>query len=436
MILPDPLNVDSLEAAYLDWNPSSTPILRLPTSLPQPLPFCVEGALLQFIASASRRTDDGLTIEIRGLLREDPNYATSLKNAIGNTHVLCGWMMANRFVDGAGHAIPKSESHVYSQYLDAMDTYEFMETHATRQTRVNLICVQGAKREFVQPLYHEVAGKKVIRPVPDVRLFVQDILSQLASNWTGKQIREVSAPLAQLVKELMENADWWARTDAAGNLYKAGKSFRVLSFRMVDIDDDNAAIFGGANHHLHTYLSTILLEQGNSDGGISSSRQKSIKRHTFLEITVVDSGPGLARRWLSSREENPLVVRDLGEISLEDERKAVTDCFAKWATSSHNSARGIGLFSVARMLQEQNGFLRLRTGRLAYLFGTKSATKDVQQKAQHLGEDGKASQHVLEDGTQVFMEDHELAFFLRPWNKGDLGPVEGTSYSILLPVRA
>jgi len=434
MELPDPFNIDSLETAYARWNPSEEPILRLPLTLPSPMPFCVEASLLQFIASASRRSSDRLTVRLEGLFRDDEQFLPTLTSAIGNTHVLCGWIMAGSVIDSLGEAIPKSESHMFTRYLDAMDSYDFMQTHATQQMRVNLVCVQGAKREFIQPLYHEVNGRSVIRQLPDVRLFVQDILSQLAPDWTGKKIREVSEPLAQLVKELMENADWWARTDAAGNLYKRGKSFRVLSFRIVDIDEDTASVFGGTNHHLHSYLQTTLLEQGEPDGGISSSRQRSIKRHSFLELTVVDSGPGLARRWLSTLERDQRIVGDLSEISLKEETAAVSECFAKWATSSHNSARGIGLFSVARMLREKNGFMRLRTGRLAYLFGTRSATKDVQQKAKKFGKLGKATQHTLSDGTQVFMEGHEVVFFLRPWNKEELGPVEGTSYSILLPV--
>ena len=434
MELPDPFNIDSLEIAYAKWDPSEDSCLHLPLALPSPMPFCVEASLLQFIASASRRSSDHLTVRLEGLSRNNEHYLQTLTNAIGNTHVLCGWIMAASVVDSSGEAIPKSESHVFTHYLDAMDSYDFMQTHATQQMRVNLVCVQGAKREFIQPLYHEVNGRRVIRQLPDVRLFVQDILSQLVSDWTGKKIREVSEPLAQLVKELMENADWWARTDASGNLYKKGKSFRVLSFRIVDVDEDTATVFGGTNQHLHNYLQTTLLEHGEPDGGISSSRQRSVKRHSFLELTVVDSGPGLARRWISTREHNQRAINDLSEISLEEETAAVSECFTKWATSSHNSSRGIGLFSVARMLREKNGFMRLRTGRLAYLFGTKSATKDVQQKAKNFGEKGKAMQHTLSDGTHVFMEDQEVAFFLRPWHKEELGPVEGTSYSILLPV--
>lgn len=434
MKLPAPLTVDSLEAAYTSWRLEADPSLLLPVALPAPLPFCVEAPLLQLIASASRKLGDAFSVRLAGLDRGSATYDAARTSALGNPHTLCAWLMAAQLQDDNGDPIPKSESRVFSQYLDAMDSYEFLNTHATSQTRVNLICVQGAQREFIQPLYHEVKGKKVVRPFPDVRLFVQDILSQLAGNWTGKELREVSAPLAQLVKELMENADWWARTDESGTPYQRGKGFRVLSFRLVDIDEDNAAVFGGSNQHLHNYLQNILLERGQLDRGVTSSRERSMKRHSFIELSVVDSGPGLARRWLASREHDRRLVKNLDDIGLPEEEQAVVECFRKWATSSHNSLRGIGLFSVARMLREKNGFMRLRSGRLAYLFGTQSAIKDVEDRVKGMGVMGRPTHHTLPDGTQVFMEDHDVAFFLRPWNKERLSAVEGTSYSILLPV--
>lgn len=428
------MTVDNLEAAYSAWQTEGNSLLTIPVSLPAPLPFCIEGPLLQQIASASRKYGAEFAVRFGGLDKGSESYRSSLANAMGNTHALCAWIMAAKIEDEKGETIPMSESSVFSQYLDAMDSYEFLNTHASAQTRANLICIQGAKREFVRPLYHEVNGAMVVRPYPDVRLLVQDILSQLAGEWTGKELREVSDPLAQLVKELMENADWWARTDESGNPYRRGKSFRVLSFRLVEVDDDNAVAFGGSNHHLHNYLQNVLLEQGDLDGGITSSRKRSIKRHTFIELTVVDSGPGLARRWLSSREIDKRVIKSLDEIDIQEEQQAIVECFQKWATSSHNSLRGIGLFSVARMLREKNGFMRLRTGRLAYLFGTQSAVRDVEQKVKNKGGIGKPTHHSLDDGTQVFMEDKDVSFFLRPWNKETLSAVEGTSYSILLPV--
>jgi hypothetical protein len=253
---------------------------------------------------------------------------------------------------------------------------------------------------------------------------------QLAPQWNAKYLREVADPIAQLVKELMENADWWARTDEFGKPYRRGKSFRALSFRLVDIDEDNAATFGGSNHHLHNYLQTTLLERGKSDGGDTSSRQRAIKKHTFLELIIVDSGPGLAKRWLASQNE----VDNFEKMSLDTEEAAVIKCFEKWATSSHSSVRGVGLFSVAEMLRQKNGFMRLRTGRLAYLFGTQSAVRDVVQSSHGKGKVGENSVHSLPDRTTVFMEGEDVIFFLRPWNKELLAAVEGTSYSILLPV--
>lgn len=434
MKLPNLLTVDTLEAAYSAWDPASDATLQLPISLPTPLPFCVEAPLLQLIASASRRAKESLSVELIGLSRKNGGFTSAFTAALGNTHVLCGVIMADKVLDEHQEVIPKADSHVFSRYLDAMDSYEFLETHATAQTRVNLVCIQGARREFIQPLYHQVDGKMVVRPYPDVRLFVQDILSQLASEWTAKALREVSAPLAQLVKELMENADWWARTDEEGVPYRKGKSFRVLSFRLIDIDDDNAALFGGSNHHLHSYLQTILLDQGTPDDGASSSRKRTIKRNTFIELSVVDSGPGLARRWMASRDNDRRLIKDLEQVSRADEERAVVECFQKWATSSQNTLRGIGLFSVARMLRERNGFMRMRTGRLAYLFGTQSAVKDVEQRVKGKGRTGEQLHHMLPDGTQVFTEGEDVAFFLRPWNDADLSALEGTSYSILLPV--
>lgn len=434
MELPESLTVDSLENIYSSWLTGEDKVLSLPISLPAPIPFCVEAPLLQVIASLSRKFSNEFRLRINGLDQNSAAYQTTLNAALGNPHILCGWQMANEILDEQGKPIPKDESRAFTRYLDAMDAYEFMRTHATVQTRANLVCVQGAKREFIQPLYHEVKGKKTVRPVPDVRLFVQDILAQLAPDWTGNMLREVASPIAQLVKELMENADWWARTDENGKAYRTGKAFRVLSFRLIEVDNENAASFGGSNQHLHSYLQTVLLDQGEIDKVGTAAKKRTIKRHKFIELTIVDSGPGLARRWLASKQTDKKIVKDLGEISIKEEEQAVVDCFKKWATSSHSTLRGIGLFSVAKMLREKNGFMRLRTGRLSYLFGTQSAIKDVEDRVKGQAMIGKSLHHPLSDGTHVFTEDYDVAFFLRPWNKIVLSAVEGTSYSILLPV--
>lgn len=432
MKLPEILTVDNLEEEYSIWLGSEGEPLNLPLSLPVPIPFCVEAPVLQYIVSLSRKLDSTFTVQLNGLVQDHYDYEKTLKNALGNPHILSAWIMSSIVQDQNGIHLNKADSHVFSQYLDAMDSYDFPSTHGTMQDRVNLVCVQGAKREFIQPLYHQVNGAPVVRPYSDIRLLIQDILTQLAPDWTGKELRDVSVPLAQLVKELVENSDWWARTDESGKTYKKG--VRALSFRLVNIDEGNAAEFAGKNNHLNNYLQTVLLSHGQSDRGKSSSKGANNKKNTFVEISIVDSGPGLVRRWISSLESAQKIVKNLSDISIEDEEAFLIQCFKKWATSSHNSLRGVGLFSVAQLLQEKNGFMRLRTGRLSYLFGTRSAISSVALRMKERIPTKGSYYERLPDETHVFTNDGEIVFFLKPWNAGTLSIVEGTSYSIILPV--
>jgi len=182
MRLPDALSVDSLEAAYSAWNAANDPSLVLPASLPSPMPFCVEAPLLQLIASMSRKLNGGLSVQFEGISKGNDGYEASLKMALGNPHALCGWLMSSQVKDENGEPIARAESHFFSSYLDAMDSYDFLSTHGTAQSRVNLICVQGANREFILPLYHEEHGKYVVRPYPD--------RSDVAKKWSRVSVAD------------------------------------------------------------------------------------------------------------------------------------------------------------------------------------------------------------------------------------------------------
>ena len=79
------------------------------------------------------------------------------------------------------------------------------------------------------------------------------------------------------------------------------------------------------------------------------------KNIPILNITVVDSGPGFARRWTS---------KSINELTLEDEIEAIEACFTKNRTTSSNHASGSGLAHVMRDIQKLKGLLTLRTGRI------------------------------------------------------------------------
>ena len=74
----------------------------------------------------------------------------------------------------------------------------------------------------------------------------------------------------------------------------------------------------------------------------------------LIEISVMDSGPGYAAS---------ITKRPFNSLSIEEEARAVRDCFLKHATGKEQSRSGLGLCNVVDILRDHGGFLRLRTGR-------------------------------------------------------------------------
>lgn len=428
MELPESLSVDGLELAVTNAIASPDNLIELPLQLAGPVPFCVEALLLQTIISMARRKD--MVARFEELNIQSDQFTREFETALGNPHVVTGLVMAAAVQDGNGKSINKREAKAFNRYLDAMDDFEFKETHNSVQDRANLLCIQGARREYIRPLYEHIDGEYRVRSFSEIRLVIQDIISQLAPTWQASKVRHISESLTQLARELVENSDAWARDDESGNPYRTG--VRALILRRIAIDTKSANAFAGSNTHLHAYLQAWLMSHRQNAPGNQESSEPTGQRD-FVELSVVDSGPGLARRWLASGS-SPERIADLSTIEIEREEEAIAKCFQKWATSSASFTRGLGLFSVAKMLRERGGFMRLRTGRLAYLYGTDSAIKDVKRKVEQAQPASDTPYVRLDDGTQVFLTNGEVDFFLRPWSSEELSPLEGTSYSILLPV--
>lgn len=430
MEMPDP-DIESIETAVQSLDTQGSNELAIPSAIVGVTSFCAEAALLQFVVTWARRNQSSAVAIFSGLDGAAEKFEANLQKQLGLPYVLAAWVLAAQLFDSNRGILKRREAKGFAAFLDAMDNFDFQNTHDTVESRVNLVCVQGSKREFIRPFYELFKSSWRVRPEGDVRVVIQDILAQLAENWSAKYLREVADPLAHLVRELVENSDWWSRADHRGVEYDKG--VRAVTLRLRDIDDDNLHMFAGGNSHIHSYLLHNLTthdrvrrdEQPSTHVGI-------VRKLTFIELTMVDSGPGLARRWLASRPENKQSVDNLQDVSLNDEEDAVIECFKKWRTTSGNSLRGVGLFSVASLLKRRNGFLRLRTGRLGFLFGTQSAISDIETRLKK--HDVSTDYIKLKDGTHVFLQNGKMEFFLRPWSQKGLGAVEGTAYSILLPV--
>jgi hypothetical protein len=81
------------------------------------------------------------------------------------------------------------------------------------------------------------------------------------------------------------------------------------------------------------------------------------KRPTFLEVSIFDSGIGLAQR------KHGGVIPDTMDVDAE--RALVIDCLTEHGTSSADDTEGIGLYHTLKLLTKRRGFMRYRGGRLS-----------------------------------------------------------------------
>src|SRR6185369_9936312 len=140
-----------------------------------------------------------------------------------------------------------------------------------------------------------------------------------------------------------------------------------------------------------------------------------VLRPSFFELSIFDSGPGLALRWLG---------RPLGpDERIEDEYTAVMACLHKHGTSSAHTHRGIGLHSVMRTLSERKGFLKIRTGRL-------SVYRDFVSDP-YVGQEEEVSDGEKEKSTTYMLDWHSKTSRLNTMPRA-----EGTLVTMFIPLTA
>ncbi|CDX51580.1 conserved hypothetical protein [Mesorhizobium plurifarium] len=147
--------------------------------------------------------------------------------------------------------------------------------------------------------------------------------------------------IAGLLKELFSNTHVHARTDLNGALYRRSARGVLFALRPVEIPSDSHT---GGLPGLRDYYASMV--------------DVSVRpRVEFLEVSVFDSGPGLAARALGK----PI---DEG-MSIDHEYDLVRECFLKNFTTQNDPSHGLGLPRVMQALKACGGFMRLRTGRLS-----------------------------------------------------------------------
>jgi hypothetical protein len=373
-------NLDAFETFLEQLNRTEADVLVLPSNPPRYRgAFGAEAALVQLAISWSRsRRARALRVYSRAE-SEEP-----LGTLGAEAHGIVALSLAPKIVDFDGQPIPRSKALAPSApWVEAMDSAGRGIRNSSKGSGVNLICVKGAQREYLFPLYSD-RSPKAIRPRSAYMSLLEGIFRDIVPPADqGLFVPAHARALGEMCWELISNTDDHATTDVHRNQYLRNVRGLMASYSNVDAN----------------FVTTIAPDRPEIVEYFRSRAHRTDVRESIkvFELSVFDAGPGLARRQLG---------RDFSEMSLDVELNATKQCFKLGATTKDSMSSGVGLFSVWRLLRSVKGFIRIRTGRHA-LFRTFSGSEAD--------------------------DDFELWSWYR--DARILAPAEGTLITIIIPTR-
>lgn len=345
--------------------------LRLPMQVRRGGAFSFSAVALQSIATWAR-----LGASPRQLV-VSPQFATGENTRdrySGTLFGMAGLYFADEVLSGKTPLSRSERLASVTPRVFAMQDYRYRDT--LRGQNALLCCFERARLEFIHSLYaiprRGTVDSTTVRSEADFQIVLTRLLDACAAGVSSSLTEVQMGVLSQLVHQLFKNADVHTQTDANGVLSDTG--MRGLQVRVVTIGDDEAfADFVADDRALHAYLIKIaqrdvIREDG---GGVKRTKLTKWDPITFVEISVFDTGPGLALRWLSKKEG----LARYADFDEKKEREAILSCFELHATSHSGGMKGDGLTIALNAMKSLQAFMYLRTGRLALFQDFSSGNK-------------------------------------------------------------
>jgi hypothetical protein len=265
----------------------------------------------------------------------------TIDNLTAELHGVAAAMMATEIL-----AVDRSTSLKSNVYESVRRRVVTMNTAPVRQSSygpsASLVCVDHSTLGYLNRFYHGPEVGNRLRGEGDFLDLTTDLLEACVPEPSRSRIdKDHVSALAAILKELFANTHDHARRDLDGK--SLIRSVRGVHARLHQVDPARIAEFTEGLPTLTAYLTD----------------RAALWRGRYLvlaEISVFDSGPGLAAKSLGRRDES---------ISIQDEYDAVSRCFLKHVTSKARASDGLGLYRTLGLLKARSGFLRLRTGRLS-----------------------------------------------------------------------
>lgn len=337
------LNTYEIEDLYVLCQENAS--LRLPKSMSHGGLLGVDAALAQLVISWARAHESSVL-----QLYADAETAFEQIFGLGRTAAgLAALIMSSRLVTETHDIIDKRTAlTVIRPLIEAMYEGDLRHTsndRGARPTAINLFSINFAKMEFIKPFYYGGSTPHIHSHASFASLLEMSSALMHSKQEKNSLHRSGLPALGSVLAELIANADQHSVTDVHGVKYKKG--LRGTSVKASRIKKDEIRKHSDKEPQFALFVVKNMLKGEYLD---------------FLEISVIDSGPGLARRWLSAKKGVPVV--DLAALPLEEELSATLECFKKHVTTKDSVTSGMGLHNAVQALNKLKAYVRLRTGRV------------------------------------------------------------------------
>ncbi|WP_144160651.1 hypothetical protein [Paraburkholderia sp. BCC1885] len=361
--IPRDLSYNDLFELVESLSHESSATVSVPSRFQDGGRFGMSGLLIQWFAKWSR-TSSSRQLKIIG---SPPS--TVLTKLAFEPHGCAALYFAASAVGALKFSATSAEIRKYLiPTLLAMQSSRYRDTNGSRAA--HLCCFQGAANEFLLPLYSQ-RDEGTLRKAEGF----QTLTRQMIESFEPLALRAISGEkfeyLGTLVEELFANTHDHARFDERDLVYPFGNVrgifMRTYEYRArpTESGDDS----GPLGRYLALSTSQKKFYRPSADENMrrfehmqprSESRDVPLLPTRVLEVTVYDTGPGLARRWAAKHASST----DVNHISVEEETNYVKACFEMHATTKRSSGFGQGLDSSLEALKGLGAFMSLRTGRL------------------------------------------------------------------------
>ena len=212
-----------------------------------------------------------------------------------------------------------------------------------------LLCLDSYSGGLPHQLYVGEQEKAVVN-WDSFRVLIDQLIKSVArdEDVRGNLIGNLGR-ISTIFLELFKNTHDHARKGIAGETL--GDSVRSIHAHFYPMDSLKGFIVTKAKeecNQVELYVRNLATENPK----VAVRGQKARDVAGLLELSVLDSGPGLAAKWLGV---------DVSNHDVATQMTAVMECFRKGASTIPGGGRGYGLWKVLQEIKSLKGFIRVRT---------------------------------------------------------------------------